>query len=148
VDRSKKKANFKKKAEDTIKRLGNMLTFSDHSDDYKSIWNKIPVITPGSNFLFFWDFINFFCIIFTVFFVPIEMSITENFQQIMGDDYTKTIAFCITFFLVDMILRQFTAFYDKGYLVKNLSLIREKYIQEELLIDVLAIIPLFLSIFA
>jgi type I site-specific restriction endonuclease len=76
------------------------------------------------------------------------MSITENFQEIMGDEYTKIIIFCISFFIADNILRRFTAFYDKGYPETYLSQIKKKLIIEEFIIDAMAIIPLFLFIYA
>jgi hypothetical protein len=106
VDREKKKGyNLFKKAEKTLKKISRFLTLDDTAQEAKSFWNQIPLIDPKSKFLFIWDFINFFCIIFTILFVPIEMSIKENFTEILGDPYTHLIIFCIVIFFLDMCLK-------------------------------------------
>jgi hypothetical protein len=106
VDREKKKGyNLFKEAEKTLQKIRGFLTLDEMALEADTFWNKIPIIDPKSNFLFIWDFIKFFCIIFTILFVPIEMSIKENFTDVLGDPYTHLIIFCIVFFFLDMLLK-------------------------------------------
>jgi hypothetical protein len=108
---------------------------------------KKLVFLPHSLYLFFWDIINFACIIFSVFLVPIEMVIKENFKQILDENYTSVIYFCIGVFLFDMLLKLFTAYYDKGILIVSHWKIIERFFKRQFLIDALPIIPIFFSIF-
>lgn len=95
--------------------------------------NTLPVFGIYDNFKLFWDLINFVCILFLLFWIPVELGFTQYLPQ-----YWYRIFFYI--FILDIFVNMNTSFIENGYVIRDRWRILSKYIPNELPYDFMSCI--------
>ena len=95
--------------------------------------NTLPVFGIYDNLRLFWDLINFVCILFLLFWTPMELGFAEYLPQ-----YWYRIFFYI--FILDIFVNMNTSFIENGYVIRDRWRIVSKYIRNELAYDFMSCI--------
>jgi hypothetical protein len=71
---------------------------------FNKLIDKIPIMNPKNNFLYFWDSVHALAIIFCVYYLPIEMVSFPNFADLYGQKWVIVTIFCLCIFIFEIII--------------------------------------------
>ncbi|CAD8107224.1 unnamed protein product [Paramecium primaurelia] len=112
---------------------------------FKGIISHIPIIDPDSNFKVIWDIFLLIQIILNIFYIPMKLGFGFTNEGIMYQLFFESLPSWT--FIIDIIIKFFTAYYSKGQIHKNHKDIFRNYARYELRWDLLIAIPFILSSF-
>ncbi|CAD8194623.1 unnamed protein product [Paramecium pentaurelia] len=111
----------------------------------KGIISHIPIIDPDSNFKVMWDIFLLIQIILNIFYIPMKLGFGFTNEGIMYQLFFESLPSWT--FIIDIIIKFFTAYYSKGQIHKSHKDIFRNYARYELWWDLLIAIPFILSSF-
>ena len=100
------------------------------------------VINPRSDLYRYWETVSSFCIFLTCLIVPFQASFSSQYLTLWAFTYIFDVLF-----LADVLLGFCVAYFSKGTLIVDRSLIRRRYLRGKFLLDLLTIVPLDLLAF-
>ena len=110
--------------------------------------DRLPVVNPSNRLLVLWDLIHAIAIVFCVFYIPIELVSLLDFTELYGARWLTVMLVCVLIFVVEIFLQMTTGFYSQGSIVMDKKRIRERYLRQTLLIDLITLSPLILRLSA
>ena len=106
----------------------------------------IPVIKPDNPFIILWN-LFIICVVFFLFFIyPIQLSFSIH-SYIIDDviDHFQVEIFLTIILGIDILMKFCTAFYKKGFLIDQKTLILQNYLNNGFFYDSLSYLPVFLN---
>jgi hypothetical protein len=107
------------------------------------------VINPEGIFKLYWNIFICLCIVYQCFTITIELFFDTNWYRINLDlaEGIRILSESLKYlFLFDLLLNFITGFYEKGVIIYDNRKIFKNYVRNYLIIDLLAIFPLFMQI--
>ena len=111
----------------------SMITLYKKTKLFLLMLHEMPVLTPYDNAKFIFDLVHFLVILFLIFWIPIETC----FDTYLPEGANQ---FFLVLFIVDAFLNMNTAYYHKGFIVKNRTLIYKEYVRNFLFWDVFSLV--------
>ncbi|KAL4438146.1 hypothetical protein ABPG74_016925 [Tetrahymena malaccensis] len=103
----------------------------------------IPVFNPSNPLKLFWDFLISISLLLFFFAAPIHIAVSSPITQIVE----KTLLYvCLVLIVVDTLVSINTGYFSKGQIVTNRFTILQFYLKNQLIIDVISIVPFFFTI--
>ena len=116
----------------------------------KNFLKYVPTIHPDGKFILFWNLFTCFCILYQFLAVSVELFFDYNWDLvepeiigIINKRLTDSLKYLL---LVDVFMNMTTGYFHKGGIVMKPKKILNKYFREQLIIDLLIIIPTFIPI--
>ncbi|KAL4506560.1 hypothetical protein ABPG72_000131 [Tetrahymena utriculariae] len=108
---------------------------------FQKFMSIIPILSPSSKYKLIWDTVVSFSLVQAFFFIPILISLSIHEEGLF---YDQILQFIIVVEVFDIIITCNTGFYKKGVLCKKRNKILRKYQSEELVNDILFLLPILL----
>ena len=108
---------------------------------------KVQVFFPNAGWRRAWDFFNLFNLIVYTIYIPLKLSFN---LRIMSNYYSVYFFFdIIPFFnfFFDIFITLNTAYFSRGSIIIEKAKIFNNYVQNELLLDFITLLPLILTLF-
>ncbi|KAL4480549.1 hypothetical protein ABPG72_022304 [Tetrahymena utriculariae] len=103
----------------------------------------IPVFNPSNPLKLFWDFLISISLLLFFFAAPIHIAVSSPITQIVE----KTLLYvCLVLIVIDTIVSINTGYFSKGQIVTNRFTILQFYLKNQLVIDIISIVPFFFTI--
>jgi hypothetical protein len=77
------------------------------------------IISPNSKVVKFYDVIHFICIIFSIFYIPVEWAVGLNFFKLYGHVWSTIVSVNLAVFIMSILINFNMGFYEKGLKIVN-----------------------------
>ena len=106
----------------------------------------MPVISPNSKCMFFWNAVILLTIFLLFFKISVELNFDVHFKQ-LNQNLIFLEIFSIIFFAIDIIIKSNLEFYEDGNSIKDRTKIMKNYIKTTLFTDFMSLLALISSFY-